>query len=195
MSLRDSYRRDLKGKGVLLADDVRNTGETLAKCAALVMGAGAEVVATVQIYDRLEAIVELGVPNIALAEFKAPQNYKAADCPLCAAGTPITPPPPSAPLAPRSGPPPPPPPPPREGDHALGGATRDLWLPPSRPDNPAGLPADRPRGSRSTSAAPTAGPTPEGATTREPADLLALVGRQRPRRAPARAADAPRART
>ncbi len=90
VSLRDFYRRDLKGKRVLLADDVRNTGETLAKCAALVMSAGAEVVATVQIYDRMEAIVELGVPNIALAEFKAPDNFKAADCPLCAAGIPIT---------------------------------------------------------------------------------------------------------
>ena len=90
VSLRDFYRRDLKGKRVLLADDVRNTGETLAKCAALVMSAGAEVVATVQIYDRMEAIVELGVPNIALAEFRAPDNFKAADCPLCAAGIPIT---------------------------------------------------------------------------------------------------------
>lgn len=90
VSLREFYKRDLKGKRVLLADDVRNTGETLAKCAALVMAAGAEVVATVQIYDRMEANVELGVPNIALAEFKAPQNHRAADCPLCAAGTPIT---------------------------------------------------------------------------------------------------------
>lgn len=90
VSLRDFYKRDLKGKRVLLADDVRNTGETLAKCAALVMSAGAEVVATVQIYDRMEAIVELGVPNIALAEFKAPDNFKAADCPLCKAGIPIT---------------------------------------------------------------------------------------------------------
>lgn len=90
VSLREFYKRDLKGKRVLLADDVRNTGETLAKCAALVMGAGAEVVATVQIYDRMEAIVELGVPNIALAEFKAPDNVKAADCPLCKAGMPIT---------------------------------------------------------------------------------------------------------
>lgn len=90
VSLREFYKRDLKGKRVLLADDVRNTGETLARCAALVMGAGAEVVGTVQIYDRMEAIVELGVPNIALAEFKAPQNHKAAECPLCAAGTPIT---------------------------------------------------------------------------------------------------------
>jgi hypothetical protein len=48
------------------------------------------VTATVEIYDRLEAIVELGVPNFALAEYKAPENYAVADCPMCQAGTPIT---------------------------------------------------------------------------------------------------------
>ena len=37
-----------------------------------------------------EAIVDLGVPNFALAEYKAPENYKAGDCPLCSAGMPIT---------------------------------------------------------------------------------------------------------
>ena len=90
LSLRDFYRRELHGKRVLLADDVRNTGETLARCAALVREAGGTVVASVEIYDRLESLVDLGVPNIALAEFKAPENYKAADCPLCKAGLPIT---------------------------------------------------------------------------------------------------------
>ena len=89
-ALRSFYQRELKGKRVLLADDVRNTGETFARCAALVAAAGGTVVATVEIYDRGEANVELGVPNIALAEYKAPENYKAADCPLCKAAVPIT---------------------------------------------------------------------------------------------------------
>jgi orotate phosphoribosyltransferase len=89
-TLRNFYRSEIKGKRVLLADDVRNTGETLAKCAALVMAAGATVVASVEIYDRMEAIIDLGVPNIALAEYKAPKNYKVPDCPLCKAGAPIT---------------------------------------------------------------------------------------------------------
>ena len=75
---------------MLLADDVRNTGETFARCAALVKEAGGTVLATVEICDRLEAIADLGVPNIALAEYKAPENYKAGECPLCKAGTPIT---------------------------------------------------------------------------------------------------------
>lgn len=90
LTLRDFYRAELKGKQVLLADDVRNTGGTMTRCAALVRDAGGTVVATVQIYDRMEAIRELDVPNFALAEYKAPANYEAGDCPLCKAGQPIT---------------------------------------------------------------------------------------------------------
>jgi hypothetical protein len=30
------------------------------------------------------------VPNFALAEYRAPENYRAADCPMCKAMTPIT---------------------------------------------------------------------------------------------------------
>src|SRR6185503_12571461 len=89
-ALREFYRHELRGKRVLLADDVRNTGETFGRCAALVREAGATVLATAEIYDRLETVIDSGVPNIALVEYKAPDNYRAADCPLCAAGTPIT---------------------------------------------------------------------------------------------------------
>ncbi len=89
-SLRPFYARAIKGKRVLLADDVRNTGQTFAKCAALVKDAGGSVVATIEIYDRLEATTDLGVPNIALADYKAPENYKASECPMCAAKVPIT---------------------------------------------------------------------------------------------------------
>jgi orotate phosphoribosyltransferase len=88
--LRPFYRRELDGRRVLLVDDVRNTGETFARCAALVKDAGGTVVATAQIYDRCEAVVDLGVPNIALADYRAPENYKTDACPLCKAGTPIT---------------------------------------------------------------------------------------------------------
>lgn len=89
-TLRPFYRRELKGRRVLLADDVRNTGETFAKCAALVTEAGGTVVATVEIYDRGEAVVDVGVPNVSLAEYKAPDNFQASDCPLCAQRIPIT---------------------------------------------------------------------------------------------------------
>jgi orotate phosphoribosyltransferase len=89
-ALRAFYRELLKGQRVLLADDVRNTGETFARCAALVREAGGTVLATVEIYDRSEALVDVGVPNIALADYKAPQNFKASECPLCAQKVPIT---------------------------------------------------------------------------------------------------------
>ena len=88
--LRDFYARHVAGKRVLLADDVRNTGATFQRCAALVERAGGTVIATAQICDRLEAIVDIGVPNYALAEYAAPENYAVADCPMCRAGEPIT---------------------------------------------------------------------------------------------------------
>ncbi|MGE0448243.1 MAG: phosphoribosyltransferase family protein [Vicinamibacterales bacterium] len=88
--LRDFYRRELRGRRVLLVDDVRNTGETFARCAKLTLDAGGELIATAEIYDRLEAVTDVGAPNIALVEFKAPDNHPATHCPLCAAGVPIT---------------------------------------------------------------------------------------------------------
>jgi len=69
---------------------VRNTGKTFAHCADLVRRAGGEVIATVEICDRLEAIVDVGVPNFALVEYGAPENYPTPRCPLCASGVPLT---------------------------------------------------------------------------------------------------------
>jgi orotate phosphoribosyltransferase len=87
--LRDFYAQQMSGRRVLIADDVRNTGKTFQVCADLVRKAGGTVLATVEICDRLEAIVEIGVPNYALVDYKAPENYAADSCPMCAAGEPI----------------------------------------------------------------------------------------------------------
>lgn len=84
------YREQIRGRQVLIVDDIRNTGQTFAQCAALVREAGGTVVATAEIYDRLEAVVDAGVPNFALAEYKAPENHPEAACPLCKAGVPVT---------------------------------------------------------------------------------------------------------
>ena len=84
------YARQIKGRRVLLVDDVRNTGQTLARCADAIRAAGGTVVATAEIYDRMEAVADAGVPNVALAEYKAPENHEASSCPLCRAGAPIT---------------------------------------------------------------------------------------------------------
>jgi orotate phosphoribosyltransferase len=87
--LRDFYARQMKDRRVLIADDVRNTGNTFQACAELVRKAGGTVLATVEICDRMEAIADAGVPNYALVEYRAPENYPAASCPMCAAGEPI----------------------------------------------------------------------------------------------------------
>ena len=84
------YEQQVKGRKVLLADDVRNTGQTFARCADLVRQGGGTVIATTEIYDRMEAVVDLDVPNFPLAEYKAPENYPVAACPLCQSGVPIS---------------------------------------------------------------------------------------------------------
>jgi orotate phosphoribosyltransferase len=89
-SLSTFYREQVRGRRVLLVDDVRNTGQTLQRCATLVREAGGDVIATAEIYDRMEALAGLDVPNVALAEYKAPDNFPAGDCPLCRTGVPVT---------------------------------------------------------------------------------------------------------
>ena len=84
------YQAQVRGRKVLLVDDVRNTGQTFVRCAGLIREAGGEIVATAEIYDRMEAMVDTGAPNFALAEYKAPENYTAHSCPLCASGVPVT---------------------------------------------------------------------------------------------------------
>jgi len=84
------YRQQIHGRRVLIVDDIRNTGQTLSRCAALVRESGGTVVATAQIYDRMEAFVDAGVQNFALAEYKAPENHPVAQCPQCQAGVPVT---------------------------------------------------------------------------------------------------------
>jgi orotate phosphoribosyltransferase len=89
-SFRPFYQQLVQGQRVLLADDVRNTGQTLVRCAERVTDAGGTVVGAVAICDRLEAIAQLDAPFFALVEYPAPPNYPAADCPLCKAGRAIT---------------------------------------------------------------------------------------------------------
>ena len=90
LMLRDFYARQLSGRRTLIADDVRNTGKTFSRCAELVRRAGGEVVATVSICDRLEAVAGLDIPHYSLAEYAAPENYPAGECPMCRAAEPIT---------------------------------------------------------------------------------------------------------
>jgi orotate phosphoribosyltransferase len=90
LTLTRFYQQQVAGRKVLLVDDVRNTGQTQTRCAELVQQAGGTVIATAEIYDRMETIVETGAPNVALAEYKAPANYHADSCPLCRDRVPVT---------------------------------------------------------------------------------------------------------
>ena len=90
-TLRDFYARaDGAASACCLPTTCGIPGKTFQRCAELVRQAGGTVLATVEICDRMEAIVDAGVPNYALAEYKAPENFAAADCPMCKAGEPIT---------------------------------------------------------------------------------------------------------
>ena len=84
------YAGQVVGKKAIVVDDVRNTGQTQARCVDLVRNSGGTVIATAEIYDRMESMIDAGVPNVALAEYKAPDNYPANACPLCKAGAPVT---------------------------------------------------------------------------------------------------------
>jgi orotate phosphoribosyltransferase len=90
LTLKRFYADLVRGRRVLLADDVRNTGTTFERCAELVREAGGEVIATVQICDRMEAVADAGVPNHALVEYRAPENFPADACPMCKAEEPVT---------------------------------------------------------------------------------------------------------
>ena len=89
-SLSPFYAARMKGRRVLIVDDVRNTGTTFKQCADLVQRAGGTVIGTMQIIDRGEATAVIGVPNVSLVEYQSPPNYPAASCPMCAAGLPVT---------------------------------------------------------------------------------------------------------
>jgi hypothetical protein len=38
----------------------------------------------------MESVTDAAAPNFALAEYKAPENYPAENCPLCKSGVPVT---------------------------------------------------------------------------------------------------------
>ena len=77
LSLRPFYRTVVSGKRVLIADDVRNTGKTFERAKAILEEAGARVIATVaDLRPARSRSSTLGVPNIALAEYRRARELR-----------------------------------------------------------------------------------------------------------------------
>jgi orotate phosphoribosyltransferase len=88
--LKRHYDEAVRGKRVLVVDDVINTGESVAETAAAVREAGGEVVAVGALITRGNAgPADVGADDfVCLAEVEIP-SWPAADCELCKRGVPI----------------------------------------------------------------------------------------------------------
>jgi orotate phosphoribosyltransferase len=83
---------DLRGERFLLVNDVVTTGTGLAGLARTVRDAGGEVAAAAWFASRCPVDVHaaVGAPVVSVADVDMPA-WPAADCPACAAGTPVAP--------------------------------------------------------------------------------------------------------
>jgi len=82
--------RHIKGKNILLVDDMITSGDSQKRMIDLVRSAGGHIVATAVMMSRNPSVTteSLGVPLIALASIDVPSHVD-ADCPLCQAGVPV----------------------------------------------------------------------------------------------------------
>jgi orotate phosphoribosyltransferase len=88
---RRNYDQLVKGKKVLVVEDVTNTGGSAKLTVEAVKEVGGTVVAVAAIVNRNPEKVTsefLGAPFYPLCIFKA-ENFDPADCPLCKAGVPM----------------------------------------------------------------------------------------------------------
>ena len=74
-----------QGAGVLIADDVLTTGQTLRDTIKAVRDAGGVPIAAVLLVDRSNGSVDLDIPIVAAATMDLP-TYPADECPLCDMG-------------------------------------------------------------------------------------------------------------
>jgi orotate phosphoribosyltransferase len=88
--LHRGYDKLVRGKRVLVVDDVVNTGLSVRQTAEAVTAAGGDVVAAACLVHRGNVdAAGIGVPEYAyLMEYDIP-NWKAIECPLCKAGVPV----------------------------------------------------------------------------------------------------------
>jgi len=83
----------VKGKRVLIVEDITATGSSVQKVMKAVLNAGGTVQAVCVLVNRDPGLVNsttIGVPFYALSEFKI-ESYEAQNCPLCKKKVPINP--------------------------------------------------------------------------------------------------------
>lgn len=88
---RRGYDKYIKGKKVLVLEDLTITGLSVKKTVAAVRNAGGEVVAVAVMFNRDPKHINsdfIGAPFYALEDFPA-QAFVAEECPLCKKGVPI----------------------------------------------------------------------------------------------------------
>ena len=91
LALTRGYDRFVKGKKVLVVEDLTTTGGSLQKVIEAVKGAGGNVLAACVMVNKSPSTVTaetIGVPFSALAELVV-ETYVAAECPMCKSGVPI----------------------------------------------------------------------------------------------------------
>jgi len=85
------YDKLVRGKNILVVEDVANTGGSAKKTVEAVKAIGGKVVAVEVMVNRSPELVNeqfFGVPFYSLAEFKL-SAYGEVDCPMCKNGVPI----------------------------------------------------------------------------------------------------------
>ena len=75
------------GERILVVEDVITTGGSTRECIAALEEAGGKVIAAASIIDRSNGKADVGVPRISLVSLDV-SSFSAAECPMCAAGTP-----------------------------------------------------------------------------------------------------------
>ena len=88
MSLRRGFTME-PGTRALIIEDVITTGGSTREVIEIVRAAGAIPVAAGSIIDRSGGAVDLGIPRAAL-ETLSVQAFDPGQCPMCAAGEPVT---------------------------------------------------------------------------------------------------------
>jgi len=77
------------GERVLIADDILTTGQSIREVMAAVSKQGGKVIGIGVLIDRSEQKMDFGVPLFCCLRSVTP-TYAPGDCPLCAAGIPLT---------------------------------------------------------------------------------------------------------